>query len=190
MDDHFECKCFPAFTGKFCEHQADQCGSFPCSNGGTCMPTPEGFQCQCPSSFKGKQCDFPVTPCEQMNCSNGGKCLTDDLNVPFCECTNKRYTGTQCEIDLTQFTNVTQAVKAEALLNSDERIDCPILGANTAIIDYLFLVVIISLIIIIIIGAIYVYVQLRIKKFKIYVKKVNNDMEITSEISQLSNRSK
>lgn len=85
---------------------------------------------------------------------------------------------------------MTRAVKSEALLNSNEKLKCPILGVETATIDYLFLTVIITLVVIMIIGAIYVYVQLRIKKFKTYMKKVNNDMEITSEISQLSNRSK
>ncbi len=39
-----------------------------------------------------------MNPCELMSCSNGGKCLTDDRDIPYCECTDKRYTGTQCEI--------------------------------------------------------------------------------------------
>ena len=33
-----------------------------------------------------------------MTCLNGGKCKVGVKNLPYCECQDKRFAGTQCEI--------------------------------------------------------------------------------------------
>ncbi len=42
-------------------------------------------------------CDVPLEPCDLMKCLNGGKCQVGLKNIPYCECPDKRFTGTQCE---------------------------------------------------------------------------------------------
>jgi hypothetical protein len=94
----FKCICFPAFTGKSCEFLFDVCASHPCNNGGICLPTPEKFVCKCPFNFGGPTCEKLLAPCDLMTCLNGGKCKVGVKNLPYCECLDKRFAGTQCEI--------------------------------------------------------------------------------------------
>ena len=172
-DSLFTCSCFPAFTGKSCEHMLDQCASFPCSNGATCMSTPKGPKCQCSNNFVGNNCETEIKPCDTMRCMNNGKCVTDEANnyVPFCECGNKRFTGTQCEIDLEEFSNATRPVRSEKVVDGlDDMVmvlgECGVLGNDVSSIDYLFFALVITCILIGIIGIIYVFVQIKIKRVK------------------------
>lgn len=183
-ENSFTCRCFPAFTGKFCEHLLDQCANFPCEHGATCMSTPHGYKCQCPINFTGRNCDIPLSPCENMKCLNGGKCLTDLMDVPYCECDDRRFIGTQCEISLMEFTNATE-VKVSALLESKDDIQCAWLGNDVKTIDYIFFFLIVAFTFIIIVCIIYVYVHLNVKHIKRYLKRVSTDNEITTEINQV-----
>jgi hypothetical protein len=186
-DSIFTCSCFPAFTGKLCEHLLDQCASFPCSNGAKCMSTPKGPKCQCPINFKGDNCEVKIKACDTMTCLNGGQCVQDERNnVPFCECSDKRFTGTQCEIDLNLFTNSSR-VRSGKIVEADDLVNCGVLGNNVTVIDYVFFSLVIACILVAIIGIIYVYVQIKIKRVKRYLRKVNFDNEITTEIHQVTN---
>ena len=101
--------------------------------------------------------------------------------------------------------------KSVAIINQkdkEEKLpDCDLLGNNTTTIDWIFFISIIAFIIIAIIGIIYLYVQFNIKQVKrfennwknfylkknyvcffSYLKKVNYENELTTEISQLTNR--
>ena len=35
----------------------DECQPNPCSNGGTCSPTPSGYMCYCDEGYKGDTCE-------------------------------------------------------------------------------------------------------------------------------------
>lgn len=46
--DGFECLCAAGFTGAYCDHEVNDCGTLnPCRNGGTCLDRYMGYQCQC-----------------------------------------------------------------------------------------------------------------------------------------------
>lgn len=170
VENTFTCRCFPAFTGRLCEHLLDQCANFPCSNGATCMSTPHGYQCQCPINYTGKNCDKLISPCDSMKCLNGGECQIDQNNVPFCDCVDKRFVGTQCEQDVTLLFNETQneSVRRSAILDSinlnEEQ--CDFLGNDLQTIDYILFFLVLSLLFIMIIVTIYIYVQCSIKRYR------------------------
>lgn len=117
-----------------------------------------------------KSCDKLVSPCETMKCLNGGECKIDQNNVPFCDCADKRFVGTQCEQDVTLLFNETQreSVRRSAILDSD-KVDaeqCDILGNDLQTIDYILFFLILSLLFIVIIVTIYIYVQCSIKNYR------------------------
>ena len=102
-----------------------------------------------------------------MKCLNNGKCVTDKNNVPFCECVDKRYVGTQCEQDITLVFNTTETVRTSAILDSEKEAEsCSFLGNDLQTIDYILFFLIISLIFIIIVVTIYIYVQCSIKRYR------------------------
>ena len=77
-------------------------------------------------------------------------------------------------------------VKTSAIRESEEDIPCGVLGNNVSMIDYIFFFLIVAFILIVIVGVLYIYVQLNIKRVKAYLKKVNFDNEVTTEISQVT----
>lgn len=102
-----------------------------------------------------------------MKCLNGGKCSVGIKNIPYCECPDKRFTGTQCEIDLSKHANSSDLVKLK--LSSEHleiQITCDILGNDVTLIDYIFATMMLFLILIIIIVIVYIYVQINIRRTK------------------------
>lgn len=105
-----------------------------------------------------------------MKCLNGGKCKLGHKNVPYCECIDKRFTGTQCEIDLVLLGNETEIVKFKtSSLELENRVKCDILGNDVNFIDYVFTTMMLFFLLIIIIVVVYVYVQLNIRRTKRFV---------------------
>ena len=50
-------KCFTFIEYLFFFLDIDECASFPCTNGGTCIDEIDNFTCQCMSGFTGDQCE-------------------------------------------------------------------------------------------------------------------------------------
>ncbi len=104
-----------------------------------------------------------------MKCLNGGKCAVGMGNVPFCECANRRFTGTQCEIDLRELMNGTRAVRSERVLENEEEamsVSCGVLGNDADTIDYVFVALVIAGVLILVLVVAYIYVQVKVKRIK------------------------
>ena len=56
----YHCVCLPGSTGPNCSIDLQECASFPCMNGGTCVEntwndiTGGGYKCTCPAQFNGR----------------------------------------------------------------------------------------------------------------------------------------
>ena len=68
----------PAFPGRMCNINIDECSSNPCHNGGTCKDGINGFTCLCPEGFHDPKCLSEVNECNSNPCIHG-KCH-DGLN--------------------------------------------------------------------------------------------------------------
>uniref|UniRef100_A0A8C2T3U8 Protein eyes shut homolog n=1 Tax=Coturnix japonica TaxID=93934 RepID=A0A8C2T3U8_COTJA len=73
----FQCLCPRGFTGKFCALQIDNCNSFPCENGGTCVNYEDHFKCICPMGFEGERCELDIDVClfYNISCAPGAVCM-------------------------------------------------------------------------------------------------------------------
>lgn len=77
-------------------HQhVDECLSFPCLNGGTCLDGKNFYTCVCQMQYTGTQCETH-NECFSNPCRNGGTCI-DGRNVYECKCP-KDYMGENCEM--------------------------------------------------------------------------------------------
>jgi len=142
-------------------------------------------------NFGGDNCEIEYKPCDTMKCQNGGVCVTGANEIPFCNCPNKQFAGTQCEIDLSPMTNNLASFHARtAALGLDKPVDCDMLGNEASTIHYVFAVLIIFLVLVVIVVAIYVCVQSSISRTKKYMKQVNYENEIVNELNDVSNRFK
>ncbi|XP_072017957.1 uncharacterized protein [Amphiura filiformis] len=78
------------------------CSTAGCSNGGTCIHTPDSYvyNCACSSGWTGSLCktstSFPSAPCSGSPCQNGGTCLIV-LGKSMCICVDS-WQGDNCEI--------------------------------------------------------------------------------------------
>ena len=100
----------------------DRCRPNPCTNGGTCSPTPSGYVCYCDDGYKRDTCEgkchwvifeakvLPVIVtvnlfhlisslaqefCAEAPCMNGGLCVEGDGTF-LCHCT-PGFKGKSCE---------------------------------------------------------------------------------------------
>jgi len=129
---------------------------------------------------------MPLEPCDLMKCLNGGKCQVGLKNIPYCECPNKRYTGTQCEKDILTL-NSSEADKLKSLsLQLESQISCDILGNDVTLIDYAFAAMMLFFALVIIIVMIYIYVQINIRK----VKKLASEIHLENDLVDAQNQFK
>lgn len=69
----------------------DDCYSYPCLNGGTCVDGVNSYTCTCKHLFNGTNCenDLSVYGCLVNPCLNGGTCINETSGAkPYtCNCT-------------------------------------------------------------------------------------------------------
>ncbi|KAF7247104.1 hypothetical protein EYD10_06930 [Varanus komodoensis] len=68
---------------------ADECGSAPCLNGGSCQDLVNAFECICLSGYTGEFCEVDIDVCTEplLNsslCFNGGKCVDGPGRTFYC----------------------------------------------------------------------------------------------------------
>ena len=92
----------------------NECASWPCVNGGTCIDRVAKYTCYCPSGYTGDDCEtseckffsvvliescviilVDIDECESFPCQNGGTC-TDSIAGYRCDCI-PGHTGEDCE---------------------------------------------------------------------------------------------
>ncbi|XP_060809370.1 protein slit isoform X2 [Amyelois transitella] len=79
--------------------KCDRCYNNPCSNGGTCSPTPRGgFTCACARGYHGDTCTQQIDACYGSPCANG-QCQLLEEGRFHCACL-AGYTGIRCEVNI------------------------------------------------------------------------------------------
>ncbi|XP_047201700.1 protein jagged-2-like isoform X1 [Girardinichthys multiradiatus] len=91
---NFSCSCDSGFTGTYCHENINDCASYPCKNGGTCIDGISSFECVCPAGWEGGLCDVDVNECSSNPCQNGGQCV-DLFNDFYCNCVDN-WKGNNC----------------------------------------------------------------------------------------------
>ncbi|XP_041333727.1 delta-like protein C, partial [Pyrgilauda ruficollis] len=89
------CRCPPGFSGRRCEHNADDCTPNPCAHGGTCQDGANSFTCSCTLGFGGPRCRRRAGACAPSPCRHGGTCFTH-FSGPVCACP-PGFMGVRCE---------------------------------------------------------------------------------------------
>ncbi|XP_041912674.1 neurogenic locus notch homolog protein 1-like isoform X2 [Alosa sapidissima] len=82
--------------GPNCEINIDDCPSYDCQNGGTCMDGVNTYNCQCPPEWTGQYCTDDVDEChlQPNTCQHGGTCY-NTLGSYNCVCVNG-WSGPDC----------------------------------------------------------------------------------------------
>lgn len=78
------------FTGERCEIEVDECTSFPCQNGGSCVDNFISYSCVCPQGFSGTNCEIDIDECNSSPCKFGT--CKDGIQGFVCYCFEE-YTG-------------------------------------------------------------------------------------------------
>ena len=73
----FTCNCVDTgFSGRFCEHEIDDCASSPCQHNGTCKDIGKDYRCRCFDGYLGKNCEVDIDECMEPAppCHNNATC--------------------------------------------------------------------------------------------------------------------
>jgi len=121
----YNCGCASGFAGIHCEVDTDECASYPCLNGATCVDMVGTYRCVCPAGYRGKCEDLidniqqisrnlKSATCEEARKDSGlgcsfslqqykqpGKTITD-----FCRLTCKQCLAENCQVDINECVSV------------------------------------------------------------------------------------
>ena len=96
-------------AGTTCEINIDECESYPCQYGGSCVDGVNMFVCRCAAGYTGVLCADEINECLQPSspCANNATCV--DLIADYrCDCidvwmsgTAVQYGGRNCTVELT-----------------------------------------------------------------------------------------
>lgn len=88
FDSTYVCTCPPAFHGKTCKQDINECAQTPspCLNGGVCVNEVGSYHCRCPQEYAGQHCETPYMPCSPSPCQNGGTCVQKGDTTYDCSC--------------------------------------------------------------------------------------------------------
>ena len=59
----------------------DDCGNFPCINGGTCVDLVDDYQCECVAGFEGLRCEVNIDDCATNPCRGNHQCVDKVLSL-------------------------------------------------------------------------------------------------------------
>jgi len=85
----------------------DECASYPCASGGTCVDWIFTYVCVCNAGFAGYNCEVDVNECASSPCMHGATCVDSLISslVPSayyqCAC-GAGFTGYNCETDVNE----------------------------------------------------------------------------------------
>ncbi|CAH1782993.1 unnamed protein product [Owenia fusiformis] len=100
--------CNSGFYGENCDKAVDECASYPCLNGGTCIDNHNEFTCECAIGFRGITCEINIDDCSQSNCTNNSTCQ-DGVNSYTCICA-EGFRGEFCSQVITTLSPTTISV--------------------------------------------------------------------------------
>ncbi|XP_045186126.2 microfibril-associated glycoprotein 4-like [Mercenaria mercenaria] len=66
MLNGYSCNCSEGTGGLNCEQDIDECASFPCQNGGTCVDLLNGYSCNCSEGTVGLNCYQGFLDCKDI----------------------------------------------------------------------------------------------------------------------------
>ena len=93
------CTCALGWHGDVCDTETDECGSNPCTNGGTCTDGDNAYTCACDAGHSGDNCEAVVDPCTPNPCQNSGTCSAGDDGAAACTCADG-YFGDLCDTNV------------------------------------------------------------------------------------------
>jgi len=103
----FTCECDDGWAGALCDVNLDECASYPCGKGATCVDWVYKYVCICSAGYSGFNCETDVDECLSSPCMNGATCNDSATSsfVPFAyyQCTCPAgFTGYDCETDINE----------------------------------------------------------------------------------------
>ncbi len=97
-DTRYSCQCASGYSGPRCDTIIDNCLSFPCQHGATCVNGVGVFSCRCAAGYTGTLCQTNINECSSTPCQHGGTCI-DDTNSYRCLCAGG-FSGASCETNI------------------------------------------------------------------------------------------
>ncbi|GIY01249.1 protein serrate [Caerostris darwini] len=92
----FNCVCDLGYTGRYCHENINDCASYPCRNGGTCIDGMNSYICLCREGWEGPQCNVEKNECESNPCLNNGTCIDAEAGF-WCDC-KQGWKGKTCNL--------------------------------------------------------------------------------------------
>jgi len=76
----YRCDCQDGWSGDHCEYELDECGSYPCENGSTCVDGIYSYACICAAGYVGFNCEVDYNECDSSPCFNGATCIDSNTH--------------------------------------------------------------------------------------------------------------